>query len=88
MIPPVHDELYAVEQTYLGPPRRYLGPDAAQGELRVARDRTLDVVVTDKLGLPFTVLTVRAAAPSPSRSSNAGAPAGSKAWPVCSAAST
>ena len=43
MLLPDYDELYEVDQTYLGPPRRYRGPDAAQGDLRVARHRTLDV---------------------------------------------
>ena len=71
MLLPVDDELYEVDQTYLDPLRRYLAPMRHKAILAWLVIGPLTFVVTHRLGLPFTVLTVRAAAPSPSRSSNA-----------------
>jgi len=88
MLLPVDDELYEVEQTYLGPPRRYFAPMRHKAIFAWLVIGPLTFVVTDGLGLPIMCPDGRAAAPSTSRSSNAGAPAGSKTWSGCGAAST
>jgi hypothetical protein len=77
---PDDDELYEVDQTYLDPPRRYIAPMRHKVIFAWLVIGPLKFVSTHKLGLPFTVLTVGLLRPSTSRSSNAGAPAGSKAW--------
>ena len=55
---PDDDELYEVDQTYLGPPRRYIAPMRHKAIFAWLVIGPLTFVVTHKLGLPFTVLTV------------------------------
>jgi hypothetical protein len=55
---PDDDELYAVDQTYLGPPRRYIAPMRHKAIFAWIVIGPLTFVVTHKLGLPFNVLTV------------------------------
>lgn len=55
---PDDDELYEVDQTYLGPPRRYIAAMRHKAIFAWLVIGPLTFVVTHKLGLPFTVLTV------------------------------
>ena len=55
---PDDDELYEVDQTYLGPPRRYIAPMRHKAIFAWLVIGPLTFVVTHKLGLPFTVLSV------------------------------
>ena len=65
MLLPVDDELYEVDQTYLGPPRRYFAPMRHKAIFAWLVIGPLTFVVTDKLGLPFMVLTVGRLRPLP-----------------------
>ena len=65
MLLPVDDELYEVDQTYLDPPRRYLAPMRHKAIFAWLVIGPLTFVVTHKLGLPFTVLTVGLLRPLP-----------------------
>ena len=53
MLLPVDDELYEVEQTYLGPPRRYLARTRHKAIFAWLVIGPLTFVVTDMLGLPL-----------------------------------
>ena len=55
---PDDDELYEVDQTYLGPPRRYIAPMRHKAIFAWLVIGPLTFVVTHRLGLPFTVLSV------------------------------
>jgi hypothetical protein len=55
---PDDDELYEVDQTYLGPPRRYIAPMRHKAIFAWLVIGPLTFVVAHKLGLPFTVLSV------------------------------
>jgi hypothetical protein len=53
MLLPVDDELDEVEQTYLGPPRRYLARMRHKAIFAWLVIGPLTFVVTDMLGLPL-----------------------------------
>lgn len=55
---PDDDELYEVDQTYLGPPHRYIAPMRHKAIFAWLAIGPLVFVVLHKLGLPMTVLTV------------------------------
>lgn len=55
---PDDDELYEVDQTYLGPPRRYIAPMRHKALFAWLVIGPLTYVTADRLGVPFTVLTV------------------------------
>ena len=65
MLLTVDDELYEVEQTFLGPARRYLAPMRPKAIFAWLVIGLLTFVVPDKLGLPFTVLTSGDCGPLP-----------------------
>lgn len=55
---PDDDELYEVDQTYLGPPHRYIAPMRHKALFAWLVIGPLTFVAAHKLGLPFTPLTV------------------------------
>jgi len=55
---PDDDELYEVDQTYLGPPRRYIAPMRHRAIFAWLIIGPLTFVIAHELGLPFTLLTV------------------------------
>lgn len=55
---PDDDELYEVDQTYLGPPRRYIAPMRHKAIFAWLVVGPLAFVTVDKLGVPFSLLTV------------------------------
>ncbi|MGB8382841.1 MAG: hypothetical protein WCG47_16610 [Dermatophilaceae bacterium] len=52
------DELYEVDQTYLGPPGRYIAPMRHKAIFAWLVIGPLTFVVARRLGVPMTVLTV------------------------------
>ena len=52
------DELYEVDQTYLGPPGRYIAPMRHKAIFAWLVLGPLTFVTAQRLGLPMTVLTV------------------------------
>lgn len=55
---PDDDELYEVDQTYLGPPHRYIAPMRHKAIFAWLAIGPLLFVVMHKVGFPFTVLSV------------------------------
>jgi hypothetical protein len=55
---PDDDELYQVDQTYLGPPRRYIAPMRHKAIFAWLGIAPLTFVVAAKAGLPMTFLSV------------------------------
>lgn len=55
---PDDDELYEVDQTYLGPPHRYIAPMRHKAIFAWLGIGPLVFVVLHKVGFPFTVLSV------------------------------
>lgn len=55
---PDDDELYQVDQTYLGPPHRYIAPMRHKAIFAWLIVGPLVFVIAHKLGLPFTVMSV------------------------------
>jgi hypothetical protein len=55
---PDDDELYDVDQTYLGPPRRYIAPLRHKALFAWLVIGPLTFVAAARVGLPLTLLTV------------------------------
>ena len=55
---PDDDELYEVDQTYLGPPHRYIAPMRHKAIFAWLVLGPLSFVIAGKLGMPFTLLSV------------------------------
>ena len=55
---PDDDELYQVDQTYLGPPHRYIAPMRHKAIFAWLAIGPLSFVIAAQLGMPFTLLSV------------------------------
>lgn len=55
---PDDDELYEVDQTYLGPPGRYIAPMRHRAIFAFLVIAPLSAVLLRKVGMPMTLLTV------------------------------